>query len=531
MSGTVTQLRRAPWVWGCLAFLFISRVPAMLCPYEINLDEGQMAAQAMRYAHDLTPWRSVEGETNGPLDSWLLLAAHDLGMPYDYRALHVLAALLLASILLATYAAGRRLVGETPALVGLVAGAWWLGCAPAPDFVHYSSELVPGLLLSLALAAIARARQAPSGPDWRRGFIGGFLLGLAPWGKLQSGPVALALGLWALADGVFGNAAPRPVRRRYAAALLAGAILPGAFLLAWVVAAGAGEEFWRVYVGGGLYHGRSQPWSVQLKNLEGMFIWYDNFPWFWTTALLAVGALWLRGRSGWQAVRPRMLALAFVWLIAGVFVALRPLTQRPHYALFFLPPLVLWTAILAQVLLGGDRPAGADPRRRRGWIVIVVGLLPLPIFNFFHYNYHQVANAMLFSGENHVFDGQIFLAKAVRHFVPQPKSLAVWGWKPSLYVDLGVPPATRNAVYGFLTDGNPSQGFLRAAFMRDLEESNPEVIVDVEDMIYREQRQTGPETFPAFAHYLEQGYAVAGSAEIRKTADYSMAIVVYTRRY
>src|SRR5665213_2535239 len=134
MSGLVTHLRRSPWVWGSLALLLLSRVPAMVCPFELDRDESQMAAQAMRYAHDLTPWRSVEGETNGPLDSWLLLAAHDLGMPLNYPALHILAALCLAAILLATYAAMRRLAGETGALIGLAAGAWWLACAPVQEF-------------------------------------------------------------------------------------------------------------------------------------------------------------------------------------------------------------------------------------------------------------------------------------------------------------------------------------------------------------------------------------------------------------
>ena len=501
----------------------------MLCPFEVNLDEGQMAAQAMRYGQDLTPWRSVEGETNGPLDSWFLLAAHDLGMPLNYQALHILAALCLAAILLATYAAARRLVGETAALVGLAAGSWWMAWAPAPDYVHYSSELVPALLLSVALAVIAFARQGSSGPSWRLGLIAGILLGLAPWGKMQAGPVAVVLGLWAVADGLLGNSAPVRVRRRYGLALLAGAFLPCAILLAWVASAGAWEEFWRIYIINGMNNGSAQTWGAELKNLWGILTWYDNYPWIWDTALLAAGALWLRGRAGWKSVPPRIWPLALLWLATGLIVALRPVTQRPHYAILFLSPLVLCAGISAGALLGGEGAALADPRRRRAWLIIAVALLPVPIANFFRYNYNQVVNAMLFSEQSHVFDGQVILARAVRHFVPDPKSLAVWGWKPSLYVDLGLPPATRNAVYAFLTDGNPSQEFLRSGYMSDLEKSRPQVIVDVEDLVYHGIRRTAPETFPALAQYLQENYVVAGSAEITKTADYSMVIVIYSR--
>jgi hypothetical protein len=181
MSLPTPNLRRALLVLACGFFLLLSRVPAMMCRFELNPDESQMAAQAMRYGQDLTPWRAVEGETNGPLDSWLLLALHEAGMPYSYRALHVVAALALVALLLATFVAARSLAGETAALVALGAGTWWLAWAPVEDLVHYSSELVPAFLISAALALVGRARLAPAGPDWRRGLAAGCLLGLVPW--------------------------------------------------------------------------------------------------------------------------------------------------------------------------------------------------------------------------------------------------------------------------------------------------------------------------------------------------------------
>jgi hypothetical protein len=524
MTLTIPSWRKLAWIGACLTVLLVSRVPAIVCPFEINLDEGQLAAQAMRYGQDLTPWRSVEGETNGPLDSWFLLAAHDLGMPYDYPSLHLTAALCLAAILLATYAAARWLVGDPAALVGLAAGAWWLAWAPAPDFVHYSSELVPALLLSLGLAAVARARRAPTGPDWRLGLIAGGLLGLAPWGKLQAGPIALVLGAWALADGLAGSAGSASTRRRYAGALLAGALLPVLVLGGWVAAAGAGEEFWRIYLVNGGNNGRFQTWSAEARNLGGILTWYDNYPWIWTSALLVAGALGMRRRGRGAPVRRRVGVLAVLWLAAGLAVALRPVAQRPHYALLFLAPLILLVVLAAEVIL-----AAGNARRGRSWLLIALALVPLPVAHCFRYHYDRVAEALWSARSSHLFDGETYLAAAVRHFVPRPRSLAVWGWKPSLYVDLGLPPATRNAVNAFLTDGNPNQEFLRAAFLRDLAAARPEVIVDVEDMVHLGRRRTPPAIFPAFAQYLELHYAVAGTAEITRTAEDRMVIVIYDR--
>ncbi len=524
MTGSAIPLRRSLWVWGCLGFFLLSRMPAILCPYELNRDESQMAAQAMRYAQDLTPWRSVEGETNGPLDSWLLTAAHAVGMPLAYSALHALAAACLAAALLATYAALRKLAGDTAALIGLAAGSIWLALAPVEDFVHYSSELVPILLLSLAMAAIAGARRAGKGLDWRLGAVGGFLLGLAPWAKLQAGPVALALGIWAIWDGLRGPSDPVRDRGRYLAALTAGAIVPSALLLTWISAAGATEEFWRIYILGGLYHGRSRPWSEHLQNIEDLLFWRPSSPWFWDVVILTVGVARLWRRATRQTIPGTTLCLAAIWLAASVFVALRPITQWSHYSLFCLAPLMLCASICGGLLVG------ADARRLRSWMILALGVIALPAANFFKYHYDRAAEAMLPSSGGRAFEGQIFLAKAVRHFVPQPRSLAIWGWAPSIYVDLGLPPATRNAVCAFLMDDNPGRDFLRSAYMRDLEKSAPEVIVDVEDYVLHGQRKDSPDTFPALAAYLDQYYSLQGHAEPRRNRDYSLMINIYRRR-
>jgi hypothetical protein len=526
MSLPTPNLRRALLVLACGLFLLLSRMPAMLCRFELNPDESQMAAQAMRYGQDLTPWRAVEGETNGPLDSWFLLALHQAGMPYSYRALHVVAALSLVALLFATYGAARALAGEAAALVTLGAGTWWLAWAPVEDLAHYSSELVPAFLVSAALALVGRARRTPAGPDWRRGLAAGCLLGLAPWAKLQAGPVALAVGLWAVADGVL-NAAPWACRRRYVGALVAGALGPGLVFLTWIAWAGSAVEFWRIYVLGGLYHGRAQPWGEHLHNAATMLARSDDSPWFWSVALLLAGAAALLRRAAWRAVPRRIWCLAVMWSVVGVFVALRPVTQRTHYALFFLAPLALLAGLVARVLAGEASRLGPPWRRRAAWAVVALAVLPLPALNFI--SYKNYLGLRLVATSDRPFWAQQAVAGAVRHFVPRPRSLAVWGWKPSLYVDLGLAPATRNAVYAFLTDGNPDQEFLRAAFMDDLRKSRPEVIVDVEDFVYRGARQTAPETFPALEGYLEQNYLEAGNADFHRSADYTTAIVIYRR--
>ncbi len=521
------SLRTSLWVWGCLGFFLLSRLPAVQCPFQLNVDEGQMLAQAMRYEHHLTPWRAVDGETGGPVLSWVVLLSHEVGLPFNFRALHLLAALCLAGTLLATYAAARGLVGGTAAAVGLGAGAWWLALAQDEDFIHYSSELVPCLLISGALAALVAPRRPDRGGD--RLLLIGLLLGLVPWAKLQAVPEALALGLWAMAEVGTDRAVPGPRRLRQAAFLFAGAVLPSALMLAWVARAGAWDQFYHSYLVANLSRAGAKSWVTYAENALHLLFHQFGSPWFQDAALLAIVALCLRGRAAWRALPRRAAGLAALLLAAALVAILSTLTQYPHYQQLCLVPLMLAIACCAQVLVG-DRSAPEGLRLRSGWVILAVGLLPLPAFYFWHNDGPHIVHETWHSQQSRVFEKQRMIDSTVRQFAGHARSLAVWGWAPYLYVDLGLPPTTRAAGYASMNDGNPSQAFLREAFLRDLGAAPPDMIVDTEDYIVRGIRRTPPSTFPALAGYLEENYQLVGRGTAALGPDYSLLVDVYLRR-
>jgi hypothetical protein len=522
------RLRTSLWVGVCLGFFLISRAPAMLCPFQLNVDEGQMLAQAMRYGQDLTPWRAVDGETGGPILSWFLLLGHDVGLPFSFRTEHVLAALCLAGTLLATFAAARRLAGEEAARIALAAGSLWLALIPDADFSHYSSELVPDLFIALALLGLVGPARPKAGGGGRIFFVG-LLLGLVPWAKLQAVPIALLLGLWAMIGLVRGGTGAAPERRwRDAGRLIAGALLPTALLLLWVVQAGAWGQFWHSYILANLSRAAGKPWGVQGSNLLHLLLFQEGAPWFIGAGLLALGALVLRGRAGWRMAPRGMLLLAALLLAAAVFAILRPVVTYSHYEQLCLVPLLLLVAGCARVLIGDD-VAAADPRRNAGWIILAIGLVPLPIAYFCHYDGWRILGETWRYDRSPAFQPQAFVDRAVRHLAPEATSLAVWGWAPYLYVDLGIPPGTRDAGYASMTDGNPSEDFIRAGFLGDLEKSSPQVIVDTEDYIAGGVRKTGPETFPALAAYLRTHYQLIGRGTVTRGPDLSLLVDVYLR--
>jgi uncharacterized membrane protein len=513
------SLRTSVWVWACLGCFLLSRVPAIRCPYQLDVDEGQMLAQAMRYEHDLTPWRAVDGETGGPLLSWVPLFAHDIGLPYNFRTLHLLAALILAGTLLAAYAAARELAGEEAALVALAAGAWWLALTPGPDFVHYSSELIPGLLLALAL--VAGTGRAPRGIG--RILLAGLLLGLIPWAKLQAVPIGLALGGWMLVSLGWEG------RWRQAGVLLAGAVLPSAALLAWIRGAGAWDQFWHSYIVANLYRAAGKPWSAQLALFAHRLVSEEGSAWFLSAALLVATALGFRKWAGGRRLAPKIWILALLLVAAAIFAVLRPTTQYPHYEQLCLVPLLLLVACAASILVG-EGPAAGHRRPPAAWWLLALGVLPLPAVYFVRDEGFRVLGETWAYQRSRAFETQAFVESTVRHFVPQPQSLAVWGWAPYLYVDLGIPPGTRDAGYTSLHDGNPSQEFMRAAFLRDLTASAPQTIVDTEDYIVDQVRTTAPASFPGLAALLRAHYVLIGRGTATLGPKFSILVDVYLRR-
>lgn len=523
-----SPLRTSLWVWGCLVFFLLSRVPAMRCPFQLNVDEGQILAQAMRYETDLTPWRAVDGETGGPILSWVVLAAHKVGLPYTFCTLHVLAAFCLAVTLLSAFVAIEGLWGEAPALVALAAGTWWLGLVPDADFTHYSSELIPDLLIATGLVALLNARRSESGGG---GFaaLTGLLLGLVPWAKPQAVPIALVLGLAAVLM-LGGDPARSPRQRGQAVGwLLAGALLPSGLLLAWIHGAGAWDQFWNSYIVANLARAGARPWAVHRANLGRLLFFQEGAPWFLDTALLLLGAACLAGRPGWRALSKGPALLAAALLAAALFAALRPLTQYSHYEQLCLLPLLLCAGGGAQLLLGRAATAPLPPNRV-ALAVLLLALIPLPVTYFFHNEGPRVVRETWNYKRSKAFEAQAFVDDSVRHFAIDPKSLAVWGWAPFLYVDLGLPPTTRDAGYTSLHDGNPSQAFMRAAFLRDLVASAPQVIVDTEDYIANGVRQTAPATFPAFAAFLAQHYQLIGRGTAGRGGSFTLLVDVYYRR-
>jgi hypothetical protein len=107
-------------------------------------------------------------------------------------------------------------------------------------------------------------------------------------------------------------------------------------------------------------------------------------------------------------------------------------------------------------------------------------------------------------------------AEAIDRLKHPGDSLAIWGWRPELYVDTQLPQATREAH----TDGQlhvgPQREYFRARFLADLRASQPAFFVDAigeGDFIHRDLVHEGHESFLELDAYVRQNYVLATGAE------------------
>lgn len=173
-----------------LLTLTFMRLPSLFDNSELNPDEGQLVTQAITLMQDPVFGRSVDGTSIGPINSYLLLLPHLIGLPIDYTDAHLTSLLLIAIALVVFYRSLLQLVtpmvSRLTLLIALVFFAW----TTENHFLHYSSELssLPIITTCFCLATrILQSKKVVASPAifWTLGLIAG----LAPYCKLQTLPI------------------------------------------------------------------------------------------------------------------------------------------------------------------------------------------------------------------------------------------------------------------------------------------------------------------------------------------------------
>lgn len=484
-AGQLSRQSEAPapvgWKWWALlgGAMLVSRWPLLWVPHQQNPDESQLIAGAITLIHDPIFWRSVDGGTAGPFDFFPLLPAAWGDGTTSYAIARVIAVAVVFATLVFAGETAARWGGAAAARFVVLPAATFYACTTHPDFNHYSTELMPALLLAAAGFVVVRGGPSPSP---RTLWLFAFLTGSVLWAKLQAVPLALTLG------SIVALREIRQRRFRSLLLLLAGALLPAVLFLAEATITGEIENL-------------LIPYFVQ--NLA--YVQAPQFTWLgvavaqWDNARLdGYLALWIGGSAvaiafGLACVRPSavqgkrgMIGATALLLAAGIFSALGPRRPSAHHLYLIVLPLLWLTAATVPFAF-----AHSGWRRRTwltGTVLLAVGFIPLVAWRLAARDPFVEINASGLSEERRA------LATLVRTLSTPNEPLAMWGWRCSLYVEAGRRQATRQAHTEAQIYESRLQGYFLQRYLADFEAANAPVFADA----------VGPGNFaftsPRFAH-------------------------------
>lgn len=460
-----------------LACLLLFRLPFLTANVEVNVDEGAMLAQGMRYLTDPMPWRSADGTTSGPLNMYVLMWPALFNMPMNYCTAHLTGVVLIALSVFFLLRLLRLMIGSRWSLVLLMPSITLYLLTVSPDWIHYSSECLPvAFLCALGWCGFALIQR----PSISRAAGVGLITGAIPLAKLQAVPIAAAMFMIPLVTLLVRARKERAwheVLRPVSAAVLCLFVVPLLVLLP-VFLSGVWPDFWIRYIVRNLSYG-AQTNRSHLETLAKMLCRAPLAAAFFTGMIACTAtALIMLCRAGNRRRLPTgYFGLVFAALLlvgTALFSVFKSNYAFPHYLHFLVFPFT----ILLTVLLVPFRRAANDTESKGAWnqltIAQAAAICLVPLFAI-DALYGFTLKVKLRSMKP-LPDSEI--VRFLKRHQIRGDQLAIWGWTPSLYVLSGMTPATRDVIYNTVLESGPINTYYKLTFLEDVERSRPRFFLD-----------------------------------------------------
>lgn len=485
--------------WRFAAIVAFAAFPwtSWTSPQEFSPDESLALSGALTLWSDPLFFRSVEGTTAGPLHVYMLMPAA-LGVGHHgYFFARLTGHVLLLGTLFLAGTIVRRLdrVAESVAVLAAVSA---FAFTRSTDFQHASTELLPCFLVVLALWIHLRS------PALRWGAPGiGFLLGLVPWSKLQVAPVALGVGV------ALVGLACRERRWRDVAGMVGAALLP-TFLVAVIVAsAGIWEDMVVPYLlANTIYPSATQYSTFSALRGFGAALIEDGQ----MGMLLALGGgLALTAHLLPRTVSRRATILtwaAWGWFAVSLFCVAAPRRPYLHYWYVLAAPLTVLIGLAVARLRAEPGPIARPASVRWSIAILAVLMLPLAAWRMAGPDRSGWIRSIFarFHRENQELSG------LTRPFLRPADSMAIWGNRCGLYIELGLPQGTRqgHTAYQFLK--SKAQGYFLRVYWEEFRRRQPAVFVDATggDNLMSDLPNQPHENFAVLAEAIRRDYTLIG---------------------
>lgn len=454
---------------SALLTLFLLRLPSIVYNQEIDVDESQMITQALTLLQDPVYFRSVDGTTNGPLDNYILVVPHFLGLPFDYVTARLVAYVLTALSLGLLFYATRSVFGQQPARLSLVPFILVLGPSQTQNFLIYGSELLSVTTLSWLYFLFIRH---PSGVvrSSTQLFLIGFLCGIVPYEKLQGALLAALVGMFVLGELLINKNLSVSKRIQKLLALASGALCFSVLFITWIYWEGYFDDFITFYIKDNLTYGQPLPLWQRLIRFQSFLPKSPEFTWL--MALLAgITVVWLITLLRRRIVLAQVPAIpVFLVLlnVVAIYTVTLPGYYFVHYLFYLFGPLML---LLAFVLSTMHSPFS---RLSVAWLsAVFIAAFTVRIITT------SLLNPFPTDNQGGWKLSQNIVTNEIARYAHAGESLAVWGWHCDYYVSLQMPQATAEAHTSRSIEHKTMRDVYHNRYARDMKRTLPPVFVDV----------------------------------------------------
>jgi hypothetical protein len=509
------------------ATLLLCRYPTLV-DYQLNPDEGQFLAAAHKLFYEPNYFDSVDCGTSGPLNIYPLMLPAIVGFSPDYASSRILVLLVAFGASFLFYRTIRLLAPDSVARIAIMPLVSAFAVFENANLVHYNSEEIPVLLVSLTLFLAVRVLCKPE--SWRvSAFLLGLLVSAGFFAKMQSVPIIGAIGAVAIA---YLYRKLKPIGAKQPAVLFIAGILSLQLLNAAIcLATGVWNNFWMTYiVTNQRYADIGTNFVTELPGLVTFFlvdtpeVGYFLFMFVAVFAAYAIqrlradqagarnslmllalasavtfGALMttlLHAETPFIAAYVVLLAifgigvsaplifetgafgtepvrwfglLSVVATCAAVFSAYRPHRPFPGYLFFLFVPVA---AVMAWTLIRRERESDLSTSSRFALpLLFVVLALTHATFLWGTRNPHKFRTTVATIRQS---EGDF-----IRSLTSPKGQIFVWGWTVDPYLGSGRVTATRdlNLAYQFM-EPEEVYSYYRQRLLNDLSHNPPELIID-----------------------------------------------------
>ena len=485
-----------------VVLFFLCRVFVILFNRQLNPDESQMITQALTLREYPIVWKSVDPTTGGPLLSYMLILPTFFGFGFDYINAHFLAAVYLAGAMVFTFLAAKNWYGPRVAQISILPVLIILSFTINAEFLHYSSELLSILLISIALyfysAITLQAKQTKL-----LCFLTGLFLGCVPFAKLQAAPIGFVVGLFVLIEVI-------RFQHSYSKALflIIGSLTFPLLFCLFLGLNGALDNMITFYIKGNLSYDHSYMSNTGrlIKFLYVSFNLEKSISLYLLLLLPALSILTQFIPKKYPVLKNRHLIFLTLYLFSCIYSIAKSGAFFPHdYQFLFFTGTIVYAYFIHIIFKNSTRSFAVV---QAGLIIVVIVIIKQgPGFNYEMRINNSMTSTDYGLGHSELKNSEI--AQVIKRYSSAEDFIVIWGWGSDYYVEAQRMQGTMLNHRDFSTDLNLPHA--RAQYVSDIARTRPKVFIDIN---HREDEQEYIyEKFPALKQYVDAHYNFYGKVE------------------